>query len=81
MLSRYRGTSLIRNNAPLGPYSRTKPVALWWSLGGRALSGIAALGLASSPAWCERNRCRGTSLIRKCPPPQDPHRALGMVLL
>ena len=31
---RYRGTSLIRNHAPLGPYSRTMPRALWWSLGG-----------------------------------------------
>ena len=27
----YRGTSLIRNSAPLGPYSRTMPRALWWS--------------------------------------------------
>ena len=27
----YRGTSLIRNSPPLGPYSRTKPRALWWS--------------------------------------------------
>ena len=25
----YRGTSLIRNRAPLGPYSRTMPRALW----------------------------------------------------
>ena len=30
----YRGTSLIRNSAPLGPYSRTMPRALWWSMGG-----------------------------------------------
>ena len=30
----YRETSLIRNSAPLGPYSRTMPRALWWSLGG-----------------------------------------------
>ena len=30
----YRGTSLIRNSAPLGPYSRTMPGALWWSYGG-----------------------------------------------
>ena len=30
----YRGTSLIRNSAPLGPYSRTMPRALWWSYGG-----------------------------------------------
>ena len=27
----YRGTSLIRNITPLGPYSRTMPRALWWS--------------------------------------------------
>ena len=26
---RYRGTSLIRNSAPLGPYSRNMPKALW----------------------------------------------------
>ena len=25
----YRGTLLIRNIAPLGPYSRTMPRALW----------------------------------------------------
>ena len=25
----YRGTSLIRNSAPLGPQSRTMPRALW----------------------------------------------------
>ena len=27
----YRGTSRIRNRAPLGPYSRNMPRALWWS--------------------------------------------------
>ena len=27
----HRGTSLIRNRAPLGPYSRTMPKTLWWS--------------------------------------------------
>jgi len=27
----YRGTSLIRNNASLGPYSRTMHRAVWWS--------------------------------------------------
>ena len=26
----YRGTSLIRNNALRGPYSKTMPTALWW---------------------------------------------------
>ena len=34
----YRGTSLIRNSPPLGPYrgpySRPMPRALWWSEGG-----------------------------------------------
>ena len=30
----YRGTSLIRNRRPLGPYSRTMPRALWGSWGG-----------------------------------------------
>jgi hypothetical protein len=32
--STYRGTSLIRNSADLGPYSRVMPRALWWSQGG-----------------------------------------------
>ena len=26
----YRGTSLIKNSAPLGPYSMNVPRALWW---------------------------------------------------
>ena len=30
----YRGTSLIRNHFPLGPYSRIMPRALWWPYGG-----------------------------------------------
>ena len=29
----YRGTSLIRNNPLLGPYSRLMPRALWWGGG------------------------------------------------
>jgi len=29
-----RSTSLIKNRAPLGPYTRTMPRAVWWSLGG-----------------------------------------------
>ena len=28
----YRGTSLMRNSASVGPYSRNVPRALWWSL-------------------------------------------------
>ena len=27
----YRGSSLIRNNTPLGPYHRPTARALWWS--------------------------------------------------
>jgi len=27
----YRGTSLIRNSADLGPYIRAIPRVLWWS--------------------------------------------------
>ena len=34
----YRGTSLIRNRRPLGPYSRDMPRSLWWSWGGGAVS-------------------------------------------
>ena len=34
----YRGTSLIRNNPLVGPYSRTMPRALWKSWGGGAFS-------------------------------------------
>ncbi|KAJ1473209.1 hypothetical protein T484DRAFT_3365307 [Baffinella frigidus] len=30
----YRGTSLMRNRLPVGPYSRTMPRVLWWSWGG-----------------------------------------------
>ena len=30
---KYRGTSLIRNSAPLRPYGRTMPRALWWPRG------------------------------------------------
>ena len=29
----YRGASLIKNNPSLGPYSRLKPWAIWWTLG------------------------------------------------
>ena len=30
----FRGTSLIGNSAPLGPYSRTMPRAVWKPVGG-----------------------------------------------
>ena len=32
----YRGASLIRNSAPIGPFSRAMPRALRWSWGGWA---------------------------------------------
>ena len=40
----YRGTSLIRNSAPLGPYSRTMLRALWWYWG-EGLSFMSAISL------------------------------------
>jgi hypothetical protein len=30
----YRGTSIIKNSASLGPYSRNMPMATWWPYGG-----------------------------------------------
>jgi len=33
----YRGTSLMRERSPLGPYSMHMPRALWWSYGGGCL--------------------------------------------
>ena len=37
LLDRCRVTSLMRKRAPLGPYSRTIPGVLWWSLGGGSI--------------------------------------------
>jgi len=34
----YRGTSLIRNRHPVGPYSRTMPRLIWWCWGGVEVS-------------------------------------------
>jgi len=34
----HRGTSLTRNSASLGPYSRTMPRSIWWSEGEGAVS-------------------------------------------
>ena len=36
----YKGTSLIRNNPCLAPYSRLMPRALWWSQGGGTSSSL-----------------------------------------
>ena len=67
-VSLYRGTSLIRNtptslirNTPLlGPYSRTMPRALWWSLEG----GLFILSeVTSRPPWtCSTPRASTRSL-------------------
>ena len=43
-----QGTSLIRNNAPLGPYTRTMPMTLWWSWG-RGLILISEVPLYNAP--------------------------------
>ena len=45
----YRSTSLIRNSSPLGPFSRTVPRALWWSLGG------ALCMMSEVPLYCPRS--------------------------
>ena len=74
----YRGTSLIRKRLALGTYSRTLPVALWWSLGcvGRFLmsevpmypSTVVRAGKNRAMHNADRPlRYRGTSLIRNTP--------------
>ena len=40
----YRGTSLIRNHSPLGPYSRIMPRALMESQGGGLMSEVPLYG-------------------------------------
>ena len=65
MMDLYRGNSLIRNRAPLGPYSRFLPRAVWWSnVGGMFLMSevplnstphIANSRIAGQPA-CDRAR-------------------------
>ena len=53
----YRGTSLIRNSAPVGPYSRTMPRALWWFQGGAGSS--YKRGTPVGGRWViEGSRCR-----------------------
>ena len=48
--ARYRGTSLIRNRLPLGPYSKPMSRALRWS--------------QRAGGYLELSQSRGTSLIR-----------------
>jgi len=80
----YRGISLIRNRAPLGFYSRTMPMALWWPYGGlqflmsevtlyrRTLStpllAIAPIDSRLTPPASAFRVYRGTSLIKKRTP-------------
>ena len=64
----YRGTSLKRNNLPLGPNSRPISRALWWSWGGGSFVSARypcanepadrALGLRAEVAggWAKRSR-------------------------
>ena len=62
-----RGTSFIRNNPPLGTYSRPVPWTLWWSW---------------EKADCyERGTCVAVPLVlqgylahKKAPPPRIPHK-------
>jgi len=54
----YRGTSPIRNSAPIGPYSRTMPRTMWkpW--------GVWLLLMSEVPLY------RGISLTRNSHPPR-----------
>ena len=45
----YRGTSLIRNSASLGPCSRTMPGAIWWSCA--SCRKTPAISLESNPTF------------------------------
>ena len=58
--AQYRGSSLIRNHAPLGPYSRTVQRALWGPYGGGLLlmsevplCQVGGLGLRSRVQPCD----------------------------
>ena len=65
----YRGTSLIRNSAPLGPHSRTMVVLE----GGAVLYELPHLSVVPlSPPYGTRfnMQYRGTSLIRNNPLPR-----------
>ena len=56
----YRGTSLIRNSLPLGPFSRTLPRALWWSWGGgRFLMSEVPLYMGTSLTTQRATTCKG----------------------
>ena len=63
----YMGTSLIKNSAPLGPYSRPIPRDLCRSQGG----GQFLMSEAPMQVYLAE---------KKTPPPQDHHRALGITV-
>jgi len=66
----YRGTSLIKNNPLLGPYSRTMNRALWWSWG-KGLFFMSEVFLHTSVeehARPDMLRHKGISLIRNSNP-------------
>ena len=47
----YRGTSIMRNRAPLGLYSKNMPKTLCWSKGGRAVSYERGTPVGYSTLW------------------------------
>ena len=69
----YRGTSLIRKNTPLGPYSKTMPRAVW-SPGGGAVSH--ERGTPSGPLIKGNNPRRALRGVR--PPSIKPCRQPGI---
>ena len=78
----YRGTSLIRNRTPLGPYCRPMPRALKESRGGGLFLWVrypCSVGRTFSLSHTGYG-VQGY-LAHMTPPPQNLHRALGIVLL
>ena len=67
----YRGISLRRNSAPLGPYSGNMPRALWWSWGGGAVSYERGIPVHPESLFLTLNRAPSTL---------NPHRPLNTII-
>ena len=62
----YMMTSLIRNSAPLGPYSRTKHGPLWWPCGDGSMrsSSVSLLRWCKNAGACHRSIADRSSSIQ-----------------
>jgi len=61
----YRGTSLVRNRHPVGPYSRTMPRLLWWPRGGGAVSYERGTPVGVDRAAWDLTRFVGSNTFRR----------------